>query len=108
MSTIIKEFIYTGGVNIADVPHGTTTLTLHLWGGAGGGIGSARQCLVYRLFDWLSVPGAECRESAGDRFSRLAFPGKKIGFFAAYQSLGETLVRSEKAENYSAQRVSRL
>ena len=39
MSTIIKEFIYTGGVNIADVPHGTTTLTLHLWGGAGGGGG---------------------------------------------------------------------
>ena len=39
MATIIKEFIYTGGVYIADVPHGTTTLTLHLWGGAGGGGG---------------------------------------------------------------------
>ena len=39
MSTIIKEFIYTGGVHIAEVPHGTTTLTLHLWGGAGGGGG---------------------------------------------------------------------
>jgi len=39
MSTIIKEFIYTGGVHIAEVPHGTTALTLHLWGGAGGGGG---------------------------------------------------------------------
>jgi hypothetical protein len=39
MSIITKEFIYTGGVHIAEVPHGTTTLTLHLWGGAGGGGG---------------------------------------------------------------------
>ena len=39
MSIITKEFIYTGGVHIAAVPHGTTTLTLHLWGGAGGGGG---------------------------------------------------------------------
>ena len=39
MATIIKEFIYTGGVYIGEVPHGTTTLTLHLWGGAGGGGG---------------------------------------------------------------------
>lgn len=40
MAIITKEFIYTGGVNIAEVPHGTTLLTLHLWGGAGGGGGS--------------------------------------------------------------------
>jgi len=39
MSIITKEFIYTGGVHLAQVPHGTTTLTLHLWGGAGGGGG---------------------------------------------------------------------
>ena len=39
MAIIIKEFIYNGGVNIGEVPHGTSTLTLHLWGGAGGGGG---------------------------------------------------------------------
>jgi hypothetical protein len=39
MATIIKEFIYTGGVYVGEVPHGTSTLTLHLWGGAGGGGG---------------------------------------------------------------------
>jgi len=40
MSTVTKTFTYEGGVRIADVPPGTTLLTIHLWGGAGGGGGN--------------------------------------------------------------------
>ena len=36
MSTVIKEFIYSGTLQIADVPIGVTSLTLHIWGGGGG------------------------------------------------------------------------
>ena len=39
MAIITKTFNYEGGVRIAEVPAGTTTLTIHLWGGAGGGGG---------------------------------------------------------------------
>jgi len=40
MALITKTFTYEGGVRIAEVPAGTTTLTLHIWGGAGGGGGN--------------------------------------------------------------------
>ena len=40
MAIVTKTFTYEGGVRIAEVPAGTTTLTLHLWGGAGGGGGN--------------------------------------------------------------------
>ena len=40
MAIITKTFTYEGGVRIAEVPAGTTQLTLHLWGGAGGGGGN--------------------------------------------------------------------
>ena len=40
MATVTKTFNYEGGIRIADVPHGTTLLTMYLWGGAGGGGGS--------------------------------------------------------------------
>jgi len=36
MATVIKEFIYSGTLQIADIPIGVTSLTLHIWGGAGG------------------------------------------------------------------------
>ncbi len=36
MATVIKEFIYSGTLQIADIPIGDTSLTLHIWGGAGG------------------------------------------------------------------------
>jgi hypothetical protein len=36
MATVIKEFIYSGTLQIADIPIGVTALTLHIWGGAGG------------------------------------------------------------------------
>jgi hypothetical protein len=36
MPTITKTFTYTGQFQIADVPPGTTLLTVHLWGGGGG------------------------------------------------------------------------
>ncbi len=36
MATVIKEFNYSGTLQIADIPIGVTTLTLHIWGGAGG------------------------------------------------------------------------
>jgi len=39
MAIVTKTFNYEGGVRIAEVPAGTTTLTIHLWGGAGGGGG---------------------------------------------------------------------
>ena len=39
MAIVTKTFNYEGGVRIAEVPAGTTTLTMHLWGGAGGGGG---------------------------------------------------------------------
>ena len=39
MAIITKTFNYEGGVRSAEVPAGTTTLTIHLWGGAGGGGG---------------------------------------------------------------------
>ena len=39
MALITKTFTYEGGVRIADVPAGTTQLTLHIWSGAGGGGG---------------------------------------------------------------------
>ena len=40
MAIVTKTFNYEGGVRIAEVPAGTTTLTMHLWAGAGGGGGS--------------------------------------------------------------------
>ena len=40
MAIITKTFNYEGGVRIAEVPPGTTLLTVHLWGGAGGGGGN--------------------------------------------------------------------
>jgi hypothetical protein len=40
MAVVTKTFNYEGGVKIASVPHGTTLLTMYLWGGAGGGGGN--------------------------------------------------------------------
>jgi hypothetical protein len=40
MATITKTFTYEGGVRLAEVPPGTTALTMHLWAGAGGGGGN--------------------------------------------------------------------
>jgi hypothetical protein len=40
MALITKTFTYEGGVRIAEVPAGTTQLTLHIWAGAGGGGGT--------------------------------------------------------------------
>lgn len=37
MAIITKIFNYEGGVRIAEVPAGTASVTIHLWGGAGGG-----------------------------------------------------------------------
>ena len=36
MPTVTKTFTYTGQFQTADVPPGTTLLTVHLWGGGGG------------------------------------------------------------------------
>ena len=36
MASIIKEFIYSGTLQTADIPIGVASLTLHIWGGAGG------------------------------------------------------------------------
>ena len=40
MAIVTKTFTYEGGVRIAEVPAGTTTLTMHLWAGGGGGGGT--------------------------------------------------------------------
>ena len=36
MPLITKTFNYTGQFQIAELPAGATTLTMHLWGGGGG------------------------------------------------------------------------
>ena len=36
MPTIIKTFNYSGQLQLADLPAGTKSVTMHLWGGAGG------------------------------------------------------------------------
>lgn len=40
MALVTKTFTYEGGVRIAEIPAGTTKLTMHLYGGAGGGGGT--------------------------------------------------------------------
>ena len=40
MATVVKTFNYTGTLNQATIPAGTTSIDVHLWGGAGGGGGS--------------------------------------------------------------------
>jgi len=40
MAIVTKIFNYEGGVRLAEIPAGTTQLTLHIWGGAGGGGGN--------------------------------------------------------------------
>ena len=36
MPTFTKTFNYSGQLQIADLPAGTNSVTMHLWGGAGG------------------------------------------------------------------------
>ena len=36
MPLITKSFNYSGQLQLAELPAGTTTLTMHIWGGAGG------------------------------------------------------------------------
>ena len=43
MTIITKTFDYEGGVRIAEVPPGTKSVTMHLWGGAGGGGGDLKR-----------------------------------------------------------------
>ena len=40
MAAVIKTFRYTGTLQQATIPAGTTSIDVHLWGGAGGGGGS--------------------------------------------------------------------
>jgi len=37
MATVVKTFNYTGTLQQATIPAGTTSIDVHLWGGAGGG-----------------------------------------------------------------------
>ena len=37
MTTVTKTFNYTGTLQQADIPAGTTSIDIYLWGGAGGG-----------------------------------------------------------------------
>ena len=39
MATVVKTFNYSGTLNQTVVPAGTTSIDVHLWGGAGGGGG---------------------------------------------------------------------
>ena len=36
MSTVVKEFEYTGTLQIANLPIGVASIDIYLWGGAGG------------------------------------------------------------------------
>jgi len=40
MATVVKTFNYTGTLQQTTIPAGTTSIDVHLWGGAGGGGGS--------------------------------------------------------------------
>ena len=40
MPTVVKTFTYTGTLQQANIPAGTTSIDVYLWGGAGGGGGS--------------------------------------------------------------------
>ena len=42
MATVVKTFLYTGTLQQATIPAGTTSIDVHLWGGAGGGGGPDR------------------------------------------------------------------
>lgn len=42
MATVVKTFLYTGTLQQANIPPGTTSIDVHLWGGAGGGGGPDR------------------------------------------------------------------
>ena len=42
MVAVVKAFNYTGTVQDATIPAGTTSIDIYLWGGAGGGGGSDR------------------------------------------------------------------
>ena len=42
MSTVVKQFIYTGTLQLADIPIGVSSIDIHIWGG-GGGIGGKDQ-----------------------------------------------------------------
>ncbi len=43
MAAIVRTFNYTGTLNQATIPPGTTSIDVHLWGGAGGGRGRPRR-----------------------------------------------------------------
>ena len=43
MPLVTKTFNYTGQFQLADLPAGTTSITMHLWGGAGGSGGEDTQ-----------------------------------------------------------------
>jgi len=57
MPLITKTFDYTGQFQIAELPTGTTALTMHLWGGAGGPGGmdtqAAIQDAVLKVFEGM-------------------------------------------------------
>ena len=40
MATITKIFDYTGTLQLATIPAGTTSIDMYVWGGGGGGGGS--------------------------------------------------------------------
>ena len=39
MASVVKTFNYTGTLQQANIPPGTTSIDVYLWGGAGGGDG---------------------------------------------------------------------
>ena len=53
MSTVTKTFNYTGTLQQATIPAGTTSIDIYLWGGGGGGGSSdaggpgGSGCLLY-------------------------------------------------------------
>ncbi len=68
MTIITKTFDYEGGVRIAEVPPGTKSVTMHLWGGAGGGggeelndggVGSAGHYVTKTDLDMTSYAGVK-------------------------------------------------
>ena len=77
MPLITKTFDYTGQFQIADLPHGTTTVTMHLWGGGGGpgGMDSQGSIADGAAGHYVTVSNLDISSYAGSKLIGVAVGG---------------------------------
>ena len=77
MPTITKTFDYTGQFQIAELPPGATTLTMHLWGGGGGPGGADTQGSVAdgAAGHYVTVTDLDISAYAGNKLIGVAVGG---------------------------------